>query len=57
MYWVLHKLKLTMEVEVTIITGDYKRAIDPTCKAFEVHECDTLSPRLLSPRQILNGHV
>jgi putative mRNA 3-end processing factor len=25
---------------VTVISGDYKRAIDPTCRPFEVIECD-----------------
>lgn len=25
---------------VTVISGDYKRALDPTCKPFEVVECD-----------------
>ena len=35
------QIKIDNGSEVTIITGDYKRAIDPTCKAFEVHECDT----------------
>ena len=35
------QIKIDNGSEVTIITGDYKRAIDPTCKAFEVHKCDT----------------
>ena len=35
------QIKIDNGSEITIITGDYKRANDPTCKAFEVHECDT----------------
>ena len=51
------QIKIDNGSEVTIITGDYKRAIDPTCKAFEVHECDTFvtEATFASPNLANNG--
>lgn len=33
-------VRIETDSSVTVISGDYKRAFDPTCKAFEVIECD-----------------
>lgn len=36
------QIRIVAHGEVWVITGDYKRAADPTCEPFEVVECDTL---------------
>lgn len=36
------QVRLHDGVETWVVTGDYKRAFDPSCEAFEVVPCDTL---------------
>ncbi len=36
------QVRLEFENEVVVITGDYKRNFDPTCRGFESLQCDTL---------------
>ena len=36
------QVRLEFKNEVLVVTGDYKRASDPTCKDFETLQCDTL---------------
>lgn len=36
------QIRIEVNGEVWVVTGDYKRAADPTCAPFEVIECDTL---------------
>lgn len=36
------QIRIQANDEVWVVTGDYKRAPDPTCAPFEVVECDTL---------------
>lgn len=36
------QIRLACDGEVWVVTGDYKRAHDPTCDAFEVVPCDVL---------------
>jgi putative mRNA 3-end processing factor len=36
------QVRIAVDDEVWVVTGDYKRAPDPTCVPFEVVECDTL---------------
>jgi putative mRNA 3-end processing factor len=35
------QIRIEHEGEVWVVSGDYKRAADPTCAPFEVVECDT----------------
>jgi putative mRNA 3-end processing factor len=35
------QIRIETEQEVCVVSGDYKRAFDPTCKPFEIVECDT----------------
>ncbi|MEO1171207.1 MAG: ligase-associated DNA damage response exonuclease [Myxococcota bacterium] len=35
------QVRVEVDGEVWVVSGDYKRAADPTCTAFEVVECDT----------------
>lgn len=35
------QIRVEVEGEVWVFSGDYKRDADPTCDAFEVVECDT----------------
>jgi putative mRNA 3-end processing factor len=36
------QVRIEVDGEVWVVTGDYKRAADPTCAAFEPVECDVL---------------
>ena len=36
------QVRLEFNNEVVVVTGDYKRELDPTCRAFEPLQCDTL---------------
>jgi putative mRNA 3-end processing factor len=36
------QVRIEHESDVWVVTGDYKRDLDPTCTAFEVVPCDTL---------------
>lgn len=36
------QVRIEVDGEVWVVTGDYKRAPDPTCTPFEIVECDTL---------------
>lgn len=36
------QVRIEANGEVWVVTGDYKRAPDPTCEPFEIVECDTL---------------